>query len=125
MSAFSEISLNRLRTCHPDLQTLFLHVVKKTDCTIVCGFRNKEDQDKAFHDGFSKVQWPNGKHNKLPSEAVDVMPYPIDWEDVGRLEEFAKVVKETAEELGIKVTWGGSWTSFPDRPHWEIPKETV
>lgn len=125
MSSFSEVSLNRLRTCHPALQRLFLHVVKKADCSVICGFRNKEDQDKAFADGFSRVQWPNGKHNKLPSEAVDVMPYPVDWNNVERMEEFSKVVKATAQELGIKVSWGGDWTGFVDRPHWEIPKETA
>lgn len=122
MSAFSELSLTRLRTCHPDLQKLFLHVVKKADCSIICGFRGKEEQDKAFAAGFSKVQWPNGKHNKLPSEAVDVCPYPIEWDNVERFEEFAKVVKATADELGIKVEWGGSW-NFKDYPHWQIPKE--
>ena len=42
---------------------------------IVCGHRNKEDQNKAFAEGKSKLKWPKGKHNKLPSQAVDAAPY--------------------------------------------------
>lgn len=123
--SFSELSLMRLRTCHEDLQRLFLAVVKKSDCSIICGHRGQEEQDKAYHDGFSKVKWPNGQHNSMPSRAVDVMPYPIDWQDVPRMEAFAEVVKATADELGVKVVWGGDWTDFVDRPHWQLPKETA
>ena len=74
MNKFSERSKERLNTCHRDLKTLFNHVILERDCTIVCGQRNKTDQDKAFTDGNSKVQWPNSKHNRIPSLAVDVAP---------------------------------------------------
>ena len=74
MPLFSQTSKARLSTAHPDLQRLFNEVVKHWDCTIVCGHRGKEEQDKAFAEGKSKVKWPNGRHNKLPSLAVDVMP---------------------------------------------------
>ncbi len=69
------------------------------------------------------MKWPNGQHNSLPSRAVDVMPYPIDWADIPRMEAFAVVVKDTARELGLKVEWGGDWKGgFIDRPHWELPR---
>lgn len=124
MPEFSHISKERLSTCDSRLQVLFNRVITKADCTIVCGHRNQEDQDKAFHDGFSLVKWPNGKHNAEPSRAVDVMPYPVDWTDAGipKLEAFAVVVKETIAELGLVdvISWGGDWEKFIDRPHWEI-----
>ena len=126
MRKFSEISLARLATCHLKLQTLFKCVLNEADCIIICGYRNERDQNEAFDKGHSRVKFPFGNHNTYPSRAVDVMPYPLDWDDHKRTEAFAKVVKQQAECLGIKIRWGGDWTGgFVDRPHWELDKEEV
>lgn len=120
MNRFSKPSMDRLLTCHQDLQRLFFEVIKKQDCSILCGFRDEKDQDKAFNTGKSKLQWPHSKHNSNPSMAVDVAPYPIDWVDTERFKEFAQVVLATAQEIGVKVVWGGHWEEFPDLPHFEL-----
>lgn len=127
MPEFSQKSLNRLNQCHPDLQKLFLEVVKTYDCSIIEGYRTKEDQDAAFYAGRSKVKWPNGKHNKFPSLAVDVWPYPVPRKENGQIDDlslvwddFAIHVYDTAEKLGISVIWGGKWDSLVDKPHWEL-----
>lgn len=120
MPKFSKISLERLGTCHPDLQRLFNEVIKTHDCIILEGHRGKEAQDKAYAEGHSKLKWPNGNHNKLPSLAVDVMPYPVDWKDTNRIKDFAVFVKYTAQKLGIDVSWGGDWKTLIDMPHWEL-----
>jgi len=125
---FSPSSLKKLSECDSKLQDLFNEVLKTTDCIIVCGHRNQEDQDRAFQKGFSKVEFPNSKHNSLPSMAVDVMPYPLDWNARDRMVEFSKVVFEYANHLGIKVRWGGDFNGdgnlkndpFVDMPHWEL-----
>lgn len=126
---FSERSQARLNTCHLDLIRLFEAVIGDGhDCTIIEGHRGKEAQDEAFRTGRSKKKWPEGKHNTLPSQAVDVMPFPIDWVNRAQHVAFAKAVFDKAEELDIKVRWGGdfnmdgNWTndSFIDRPHWEL-----
>ena len=52
------------------------------------------------------MQYPNSKHNKLPSKAVDVAPYPIDWNDPDRFYHFAGYVRGIAEGMGIKIRWG-------------------
>ncbi len=122
MPSFSARSYFQLRTCHPDLVRLFAAVIERTDCTIICGHRNKADQDQAFAGGKSKLKWPKSRHNSLPSQAVDVVPYPIDWNNHQRFEELAVIVKECAAQLGIAITWGGDWTSFRDLPHWELSK---
>lgn len=127
MSTFGAASEKQLATCSPNIQRLFREVIKHRDCTIVCGFRNQADQDKAFAEGKSKLKWPNGKHNKQPSKAVDVMSYPIDWNDRERQAHFAGFVLGIAAPLGIKVRWGGDWNqngktkdeSFLDMPHFE------
>lgn len=128
MPNFSKVSKDRLDTCHPDLQRLFNEVVKHYDCTIICGHRGQVDQDKAFSEGKSKLKYPKGKHNSTPSRAVDVSPYPIDWNDSSRFILFAGFVKGIAASMGIKIRWGGDWNAnnfmsdekFSDRPHFEL-----
>lgn len=134
MPKFSESSKQKLSTCHPDLQNLFNEVIKYFDCTIIEGFRNEEDQNQAFKTGNSKLKWPNGKHNKSPSNAVDVVPYPIDWKDTNRMRFFAGMVLGIAQmmkaqgRMNYAVRWGGDWNmntdlkdqSFNDFPHFEL-----
>ena len=79
MPKFSQSSFSKLSTCHPDLQALFYEVIKFFDCTILEGYRNEADQESAFAKGNSKLHYPHGKHNANPSMAVDVTPYPIDF----------------------------------------------
>ncbi len=128
MPQFSERSKQRLDTCHPDLQRLFNEVVKHYECSILIGHRGQDAQNMAFKEGKSKQQWPDSKHNKLPSLAVDAAPYPIDWDDIHGFYHFAGFVLGIAESLGIKVRWGGNWAGglnlkpqkFNDLPHFEL-----
>jgi len=128
MPEFSQTSLDRLNTCDPQLIKLFEEVIKYFDCTILCGFRNQADQHEAFITGKSKLDWPNGNHNKNPSYAVDVAPYPVDWDDYKRLYFFAGFVKATAKQMGIPIRWGGDWNddtqvkdnTFNDLVHFEL-----
>ena len=133
MPSFGTRSKNNLATAHPDLQRLFNEVVKKYDCSVICGHRNKEDQNKAFHEGRSKLQYPDGKHNKQPSQAVDVVPWfstkpNIRWNDSQKFYHFAGYVQAVADQLGIVIRWGGDWDSdgelhdqtFFDLPHFEL-----
>jgi len=134
MYKFSEISKRRLAECHIDLQVLFNEIIEHRDCSILCGFRNKADQDRAYLQGFSKKKFPNSKHNTVPlSSAVDVMPYPIKWDDIDGIEKFAHLVLAVANRLyyegkmSKRIRWGGDWNSnkikdekFYDLPHYEI-----
>jgi peptidoglycan L-alanyl-D-glutamate endopeptidase CwlK len=135
MNHFSEISKERLTSCHRDLKSLFAHVVIDYDCSIICGTRTASDQDKAFSEGNSKLQWPNSKHNTVPSLAVDVAPHEnvIDW---GKLQSahFAGYVKGIADQLyrigtiSHRIRCGADWNqnndvddnTFWDACHFEI-----
>ena len=135
MPQFSITSKEKLQTCHSDLQILFNEVIKHRDCTVVCGHRGQEEQDKAFRLGNSKKQFPDSLHNTEPSLAVDVAPYEggIDW---GKLQsaEFAGYVMGMADLLFDKgvmkhrirrgVDWDGDYdiddTDFWDACHFEI-----
>lgn len=128
MPALSRASIDKLNTCHPDLQKLIAEVAKDFDLTVVYGHRTKMDQDKAFLEGRSKVQYPNSRHNSLPSMAVDVAPYPIDWNDVRRFYYLVGYIRGIANKLGIKVRVGADWNgngeikdqNFFDLPHIEL-----
>lgn len=134
MPYFSSASKERLVTCHPELIKLFEIVVGLYDCAILCGHRNKEEQDKAYQMGFSQVQWPNGKHNSLPSRAVDVAPClngKPEMKDREQITHFAGVVLGIANMIGVKLRWGGDWDSdhdladnkFDDLFHFELAEK--
>ena len=128
MPRFGKRSIGRLQTCDQKLQELFYEVVKHFDCSIIEGHRGEERQNKAFADGKSKVKYPNGKHNQIPSIAVDVAPYPIDWSDRDRFHYFGGFVLGVAKEMGMNIRWGGDWNQdtetkdnkFDDLVHFEI-----
>lgn len=115
---FSDTSQAKLDGCHPDLIRLFTAVLKDRDCTILEGHRSRQRQEQLLIDGKTKTLKSN--HLYEPSLAVDVMPYPIDWDDRLGQHEFATLVYRKAIELGIRVRWGGNFKSFYDAPHWEI-----
>ena len=128
MPAFGKASQEKLATCDPRLQKGFNGVVKYFDCTVIEGHRGEAAQNKAFAEGKSKLKYPQSKHNKTPSLAADVLPYPIDWNDTNRMRYFAGFVVGIAATMGIKIRWGGDWNqntelkdnSFNDLPHFEL-----
>ena len=128
MPQFSANSLSKLATCDERLQQIMKVVIEHWDCTIVEGSRPQEVQDEHYRTGRSKVQYPHSKHNSSPSAAIDVAPYPIDWNDVARFRYFAGFVMGVATMHGVKLIWGGDWDSdrsckdqtFHDLPHFEL-----
>lgn len=131
MANFGVKSNNNLSSCDIRLVRLFTEVVKNYNCSILQGHRDKKTQEEYFNSGKSKVKYPNSKHNSYPSKAIDVAPYPIDWEDTNRFYHFAGYVKGIADRLGIKLRWGGDWDgdltfsdqSFNDLVHFELLDE--
>lgn len=134
MPKFSQESFSKLSTCHIELQTLFYEVIRHFDCQVLEGYRNEQDQDAAFAAGNTKLRWPNGKHNHQPSMAVDVAPYPVDWNNTKRFYWFGGYVMGIAQRLKdegkmtYSVRFGGDWDSdkditdqtFNDLVHFEL-----
>ena len=136
MYKFSKRSKDNLSTADVQLQKLFNEVIKETDCTVIYGHRTPEAQFALFKKGRERQDgwWvkvgatvtnldgttKKSKHNYFPSKAVDVVPYPLDWNDIESFKNLAVIVKKKADELGIEVEWGGDWTSLKDYPHWQV-----
>jgi|TARA_R110000824_G_scaffold17372_1_gene70646 peptidoglycan L-alanyl-D-glutamate endopeptidase CwlK len=132
MARFGTRSKSRLHTCDDRLKKLFKKVVEEFDCTVIEGFRNKNKQNIAFKKGASKLKFPHGKHNQLPSIAVDIAPYPIDWKDRDRFHYFGGYVLGIAKTMGLNIRWGGDWNqdtqtkdnNFDDLVHFEIKENS-
>lgn len=133
MPYFSDKSKEQLATCDKRLQKLFNFVIQHWDCSVLQGFRNEDDQNAAFKSGYSHLKWPLSKHNietdGYPcSLAVDVVPYPIHWDDKDRFYCFAGFVMGVAAAMDIPLTWGGDWNGdrnlknqkLYDLPHFQI-----
>lgn len=147
MPQFGKKSLQNLENVHPDLVRLFNEVIKHIDCTVLCGHRGQAEQDAAYAAGNSKLKFPQSKHNKMPSLAVDVMRWyaekpNVRWPDLKGLTpeqlqkareyastaHFAGVVRGIALTMGIDLRWGGDWNrDFElqngddwDMPHYEL-----
>lgn len=128
MYSFSKRSKGKLESAHPDLQHLFNEVIKVIDCTVIFGHRNEAEQESMFDQGHTPLHFPKSNHNKKPSLAVDVVPYPIDWDDRERFVYFAGIVKGIAHSLNIQMRWGGDWSNdndlhdqtWMDLPHYEL-----
>ena len=116
---FGKRSLERLETCHEDLQEICHELIQYMDVTVLCGHRGEKEQNAAFHAGRSKLMYPRSKHNITPSRAVDLAPWPIDWQDIKRFKEMTDHVVRIAKEKGIKVRMGRDF-SFKDWPHVEL-----
>ena len=128
MPYFGKSSKKRLSTCDDRLQKVFNEVIKHVDCSVLEGHRSKDRQNKLYEEGKTKVKYPNGRHNRQPSSAVDVTPYPVDWKDRERQTLFAGFVIGVASQMGINLRWGGDWDQdfqvvdnrFDDFPHFEL-----
>ena len=124
MYKFGKKSKQELSTVHPDLQKIMNELIKLMDVTIVEGLRSKEYQEKLVRLGFSQTL----KSKHLTGDAVDVCPYPIDWEDRERFIYMQGMIRGIAHMMGIPVRSGIDWDSdgslkdhtFFDGPHVEL-----
>lgn len=138
MPKFSRTSEIRLSTCDERLQLILEDAIVIVDFTVIEGHRDRITQDKAFAEGKSKLQWPNGKHNRYPSRAVDIAPVyydagmKIDWNDLIAFGRLMGVVQACAHRRKIRLRFGLDWDgdfrsvnrdpteSFLDAPHIEL-----
>lgn len=132
MPKFSLESSTKLSTCHPSLIKLANLAIQYADFSIITGHRGQVEQHAAFVSGLSKLDWPQGNHNAIPSTAFDFAPYPIDWKEGelphARFTFVAGILWECSINLNIKIRFGWDWNrnldprdeSFLDWGHVEL-----
>lgn len=127
MYSFSKTSLERLEECHFEIQAVMHQAIKYIDFTVLCGHRDEDDQNQAYEEGSSQLKYPESTHNSYPSNAVDIAPWPIVWEDREQFYFMGGIVLGIAHNMGIHLRYGGDWNmngrtsdnSFDDLVHFE------
>lgn len=121
----------KLETCNPKLIAL-IHTAEFSLYTdmpygivelgVAFGHRTEEEQEHCVTIGTSTLHWPDSKHNKIPSEAVDVFPL-INGIAVWDNDEYWRIllerIRDAAKNMRLKVRFGADWRK-PDIPHIEL-----
>ena len=144
MSKFklSERSLKSLEGVDPNLVKIVKRAIELTeqDFIVIEGLRTKEQMMINYGKGRTasqlavhgipvsyakpkeaKVTWLNNPFasNHAKGKAVDIVPAPVDWNDISKFKKINEAMQASAKELGVKLSYGGDWTK-KDYPHWEL-----
>lgn len=121
---FSQRSLDRLKGVHPVLVKVVHRALElsKYDFMVIEGLRTKEKQAEYVRKGVSKTM--NSFH--LTGHAVDLAPLEdgsIDWNNSkGQFDSVSDAMMKAAKELGVELTWGGTFKRLVDKPHFQIKR---
>ena len=106
MPKFGKRSKQRLQGVDSKLVNVLNEVCKYFDVTVIEGLRSQERQNELVAQGKSKTKF--GKH--VQGKAVDIAPYPIDWNARDDFHYLGGFVLGVASQMGINVRWGGDWS---------------
>ena len=112
MNSFGRASRKNLSTVDGQGQKLARRVLKIKDHSIIQGHRPEDEQNAAFDSGNSKLRWPDGKHNRLPSVAMDVQTYPVPETEQELREEqlyLLGLYKGIGSEMDMDIRTGADW----------------
>ena len=107
MPKFGKRSRSRLDGVDSRLVRVLEEVVKYFDITVIEGLRSQERQNELVKQGKSKTKF--GKH--VMGRAVDIAPYPIDWNARDDFHYLGGFVRGVAMKMGVNVRWGGDWNA--------------
>ncbi len=134
-------SLLKLEGVHPDMRRVVACAANLAepheDLTVLEGDRTPARQKELYAQGRTKpgnkVTWTlNSNHfiNKKTGfgHAVDLAPYPIDWNNIARFDKLSKLMFRAAEIEGVTIRWGADWDrdgnprerGESDSPHFEL-----
>lgn len=127
---FSARSLAALDGVHPALVavTRLALVRSAVDFTVVEGLRTQEKQRENVARGVSQTM--NSKHLKQADgfgHAVDLYPFYDGSVQVNApaacFRQIADAMRTAADELGVRLVWGGDWKTLVDMPHFHFEGE--
>jgi hypothetical protein len=115
----------KLMQADQDLVQWFYREVKPAfpDAHVSWSFRGEKDQNEAVAMGKSKLAWPNSKHNALGPDgkpcarAIDLFQLASNGMACWPWKWFKDIADVCADPM---IEWGGSWTKFPDTPHFQL-----
>ncbi len=139
MPELSEFSLGNLNTCRSEIIDVVQIVAKEFDIRVLEGRRAWARQEELLLAGKTTKAGGESAHNpplladgtedpNWLSDAVDIVPYPIDWNDAKRFIYMAGLMIGVGRTLNINLLWGGNWDddqviiddqNFDDLPHFQ------
>jgi len=135
MPKFGQRSESNLVNVHPSLIQVCRFVIETYNFTVLCGYRGETEQNAAYPK-YTKVRYPDSKHNRQPSEAVDLIPYDpikksiVPWDAYEEMAMLAGHMLMAAYAFDIRIRWGHDWNhngilwdeagKLADRPHFEL-----
>lgn len=105
--------------------------ISEVDFTVMEGVRTLERQRELYAQGRTApgkiVTWTM-KSKHIEGKAVDLVPYPLDWNDLEKFNKIKDAMFQAAKELDVNLRWGADWDSDGnyrekgeyDSPHFEI-----
>lgn len=133
MFKLGNTSLARLKGVDETLVNVVKRAIEisEIDFSVLEGLRTLTRQRELYAQGRTTpgkiVTWTlKSKH--IMGKAVDLVPYPLDWNDLGKFDKIKKAMFQAAEEQGVNLRWGADWNSNGkprekgefDSPHFEI-----
>lgn len=146
-------SLERLNGIHPDLASVVKRAIELTsqDFSVLEGVRSEWRQRELYGQGrtakelaavgvdpalakpaMQKVTWTlKSNHFKQKDgygHAVDLVPYPLDWNTISKFDAIADAMFKAADDIGVRLRWGADWNQNgrrrergeSDSPHFEL-----
>lgn len=135
-------SLQRLYGVHPDLKRVVVLAIRRSpiDFSVLEGVRTRARQLELYAQGRTTkgpiVTWTKTSNHFINTKtgfghAVDLVPYPVDWEGPSRFPKFdaiANAMFAAARDLDIAIRWGADWDrdgkfrerGETDSPHFEL-----
>lgn len=131
MASFGKASEEKLKHLHPDLIRIVRKAIKTLDFTIVQTIRTEEQHNDYLARGMTTIPYNKTRHKPNDaglSEAMDLAPWPINWEDENKFYFLAGVILQCAKEENIAIRCGYDWDgdgdfkdqNFNDIPHTEL-----
>lgn len=107
------------------------------DLRVLEGVRTRKRQADLYAQGRTKpgkiVTWTlNSRHFPDPrtgkGRAIDIVPLPVDWNNLAAFDAMARAFFQASQELGIPIRWGANWDGDgrwrekgeTDSPHFEL-----
>lgn len=125
MYHFGEKSRQRRIGVHPALVAVSDRALSYgvMDMTVLHlgGARTLDQQKDLVQKGASKTM--KSRHliqSDGYGHALDLAPYPVDWNDIDRFMMMGSLMFRAAAQEGVILTWGGHWPSFKDYPHFQF-----
>ena len=124
MPFFGKKSRENLKGLNSGIVNVLKRSILHFDFSVIEGRRTLETQKEYVAKGASKTL--ESKH--LEGKAVDIAPYPLDYDDIERFVYLGGFILGVASQVGVKLRWGLDWdrdtytkdTGFRDIGHFEI-----